>query len=120
MAKEYGANKLALGHHFDDAAETMMLNLFFEARVGCFSPVTYLSRKEITVIRPLILTEERMIKAFVKKASLPVIKSPCPMDKTSERAKVKELLHGLDREHRGIYTRIVGALERGHIDGWHE
>lgn len=120
MAKEYGANKLALGHHFDDAAETMMLNLFFEARVGCFSPVTYLSRKEITVIRPLILTEERMIKAFVKKASLPVIKSPCPMDKTSERTKVKELLHGLDREHRGIYTRIVGALERGHIDGWHE
>ena len=113
-------NKLALGHHFDDAAETVMLNLFFEARIGCFSPVTYLSRKDLTMIRPLLLTEERDIKTFVKKASLPVMKSPCPMDKTSERAKMKDMLHAFDREHRGLYTRIVGAVERGGIDGWHE
>ena len=113
LAKEYGVNKLALGHHFDDAAETVMLNLFFEARIGCFSPVTYLSRKDLTMIRPLLLTEERDIKTFVKKASLPVMKSPCPMDKTSERAKMKDMLHAFDREHRGLYTRIVGAVERG-------
>ena len=120
LAKEYGVNKLALGHHFDDAAEPVMLNLFFEARIGCFSPVTYLSRKDLTMIRPLLLTEERDIKTFVKKASLPVMKSPCPMDKTSERAKMKDMLHAFDREHRGLYTRIVGAVERGGIDGWHE
>ena len=120
LAKEYGVNKLALGHHFDDAAETVMLNLFFEARIGCSSPVTYLSRKDLTMIRPLLLTEERDIKTFVKKASLPVMKSPCPMDKTSERAKMKDMLHAFDREHRGLYTRIVGAIERGGIDGWHE
>lgn len=120
LAKEYGVNKLALGHHFDDAAETVMLNLFFEARIGCFSPLTYLSRKDLTMIRPLLLTEERDIKTFVKKASLPVMKSPCPMDKTSERAKMKDMLHAFDREHRGLYTRIVGAVERGGIDGWHE
>lgn len=120
LAKDYGVNKLALGHHFDDAAETVMLNLFFEARIGCFSPVTYLSRKDLTMIRPLLLTEERDIKTFVKKASLPVMKSPCPMDKTSERAKMKDMLHAFDREHRGLYTRIVGAIERGGIDGWHE
>ena len=120
LAKEYGVNKLALGHHFDDAAETVMLNLFFEARIGCFSPVTYLSRKDLTMIRPLLLTEERDIKTFVKKASLPVMKSPCPMDKTSDRAKMKDMLHAFDREHRGLYTRIVGAVERGGIDGWHE
>ena len=120
LAKEYGVNKLALGHHFDDAAETVMLNLFFEARIGCFSPVTYLSRKDLTMIRPLLLTEERDIKTFGKKASLPVMKSPCPMDKTSERAKMKDMLHAFDREHRGLYTRIVGAVERGGIDGWHE
>ena len=69
---------------------------------------------------PLLLTEERDIKTFVKKASLPVMKSPCPMDKTSERAKMKDMLHAFDREHRGLYTRIVGAVERGGIDGWHE
>lgn len=119
-AKELGCTKIALGHHFDDAAETFMLNLFFEGRVGCFRPVTYLSRSDMTVIRPMILTEERLIKSFVKKASLPVEKTPCPEDKETEREEMKTLLHSLDRKHRGIYRRIVGAIERGGIDGWKE
>ena len=119
-AKELGCTKIALGHHFDDAAETFMLNLFYEGRVGCFRPVTYLSRSDMTVIRPMILTEERVIKSFVKKAALPVEKSPCPEDKETEREEMKTLLHSLDRKHRGIYRRIVGAIERGGIDGWKE
>ena len=58
-AKELGCNKLALGHHKDDAVETFIMNLFDQGRIGCFSPVSYLSRKDLTVIRPLILAEER-------------------------------------------------------------
>lgn len=118
VAKEIGCNKIALGHHYDDAAETLMLNLFYEGRIGSFRPVTYLSRSEMTVIRPMILTEERMIKSFVKKTSLPVEQTPCPEDKATEREEMKELLHSLDRRHRGIYRRIVGALERSGLDGW--
>lgn len=119
-AKELGCNKIALGHHFDDVVETFMLNLFFEGRVGSFSPVTLLSRKELYVIRPLVLTEERMIKSFAKKTELPVEKSPCPEDRNTEREYMKEYLHSFDRRHRGLYRRIFGALERGNIDGWHE
>lgn len=119
-AKELGCNKIALGHHFDDVVETFMLNLFFEGRVGSFSPVTLLSRKELYVIRPLVMTEERMIKSFTKKAGLPVEESPCPEDKHTEREYIKEYLHAFDRRHRGLYRRIFGALERGSIDGWHE
>lgn len=119
-AKELGCNKVALGHHFDDVVETFMLNLFFEGRVGSFSPVTLLSRKELYVIRPLVMTEERMIKSFAKKITLPVEKSPCPEDKHTEREYMKEYLHTFDRRHRGLYRRIFGALERGNIDGWHE
>ncbi len=119
-AKELGCNKIALGHHFDDVAETFMLNLFFEGRIGCFSPVTELSRKELILIRPLILTEEKMIKSFVRKVTLPVEKSPCPEDKHTEREYMKEYLFTFDRKHRGLYRRIVGALERSGIDGWHE
>lgn len=117
-AKEMGCNKLALGHHFDDAAETMMLNLFFEGRVGCFSPVTYMDRSKMYVIRPFVMTEEKLIKSFVKKAQLPVESSPCPANGNTERANMKEYLFQFDREHRGLYRRIVGSLERGHIDGW--
>jgi len=118
LALENGCNKIALGHHYDDAAETFMLNLFFEGRVGCFSPVTYLSRKDLTMIRPLVLTEEKEIKRFARKAALPVEESPCPADKHSEREYMKEYLRAFDVKHRGLYRRIVGAMERGHIDGW--
>ena len=119
-AKAIGCNKIALGHHYDDAAETLMLNLFYEGRIGCFRPVTYLSRSDMTVIRPMILTEERQIKSFVKKAALPVEETPCPEDEHTEREEMKTLLHSLDRKHRGIYRRIVGALERSGLDGWKE
>jgi len=119
-AKEAGCNKIALGHHYDDAVETFMLNLFFEGRVGCFSPVTLLSKKELILIRPLVLTEEKMIKQFVKKVPLPVEKSPCPEDEHTERENMKQYLYEFDRKHRGLYRRLLGALERGNIDGWHE
>ncbi|MBR6917257.1 MAG: tRNA 2-thiocytidine biosynthesis protein TtcA [Clostridia bacterium] len=119
-AKALGCNKIALGHHYDDAAETLMLNLFYEGRIGCFRPVTYLSRSDMYVIRPMILTEERQIKSFAKKASLPVEATPCPEDEHTEREEMKTLLHSLDRQHRGIYRRVVGALERSGIDGWKE
>lgn len=118
LALEQGCNKIALGHHYNDAAETFMLNLFFEGRVGCFSPVTYLSRKDLTMIRPLVLTEEKEIKRFVRAVALPVEVSPCPADKHSQREYMKDYLRAFDMQHRGLYRRIVGAMERGHIDGW--
>ena len=118
-ARENGCNKLALGHHFDDAAETMMLNLFFEGRIGCFSPVTYLSRKDITLIRPLVHTKEKSIRSFAKHAELPVKKSPCPADGNTQRAYMKEYLKEFETSHhKGLYERLVGALERGEVDGW--
>ena len=117
-AKEIGCNKIALGHHFDDVAETFMLNLFFEGRIGAFAPVTYLSRKDLTMIRPLIYTHEKEIKAFAKGANLPVTKSPCPADGNTEREEMKQLLHRLERENPGLRYRIFGAMQRSEIDGF--
>ena len=74
-AKEIGCNKVALGHHFDDVVETFMLNLFFEGRLGCFQPVTYLSNTDITLIRPMIYMPEKDVKYFASKTELPIIKS---------------------------------------------
>lgn len=119
-SKELGCNKIALGHHQDDVVETFMLNLFFEGRIGAFRPVTYLSRKNLTMIRPLIYTHEKEIISFSKKESLPVYKSPCPADGHTERAKMKELLSPFDKEHAGLYHRILGAIQRAEVDGFHE
>ena len=119
-AKAVGANSLALGHHLDDAVETFMLSLTNEGRIGCFSPVTEYDDNGIKVIRPLVYAREYEVAAVARAEKLPVVKSPCPEDGETEREKMKEYLRTLDREHRGIHRRILGAMERGHIDGWRE
>ncbi len=118
IAKESGCNKVALGHHLDDAAETFIMNLFDGGRIDCFQPKTYLSDRDIYVIRPMIFASESLIAGQCRKAGLPVVKNKCPMDKTSNRQRTKDLLKKLNKEYPGIREKIVGALQRGEIDGW--
>lgn len=118
--KRQGCNKLALGHHFDDVVDTFMLNLFYEGRLGSFSPVTYLSRKDLTMIRPLIYAQEKDVRYFVNHHPLPVIKSPCPADKHTERESMKRLLADLEKSNKGLRHRIFGALQKAGIDGYKE
>ena len=117
-AKDLGCNKIAFGHHFDDVVETFMLNLFHEGRIGCFQPVTYLSRADITLIRPRIYMPEKDVRYFANRENLPVVKSPCPADGHTEREEMKKLLDTLERQHKGIRHRIFGAISRGEIDGF--
>ncbi len=117
-AKEMNCNKLALGHHMDDAAETFLMNLLSGGRIECFRPVTYLSRKDIYVIRPMVLAREGAVSCAAKHRSLPVQKSGCPMDGHSERENMKDLLNTLERKYPHLREKIVGALERGNLDGW--
>lgn len=117
-AKELGATRVALGHHFDDAVDTFMLNLFFEGRIGCFSPVSYLSRADLYLIRPLIYAQEKDIRYFVNHSDLPVLKSPCPADHNTERERMKTLLSTLEKDYDGLKHRIFGAMCRGEIDGF--
>jgi len=117
-AKALGANKVALGHHYDDATETFMLNLIHEGRLGCFRPVTYLDRSDLTVIRPLIYLREKEVARFVLGHGIPVVKNPCPADGATQRQSVKELLKELDGKYPGVEERIFGAVQRSGIDGW--
>ena len=119
-AGEIGCNKLALGHHFDDAVETFMMNLFSEGRIGCFPPKVYFDKSNITVIRPLVYTKEKDITYFVNKSKVPVTKSPCPVDKNSDRENMKRILRDLEKDYKGLKQRIFGAMERAEIDGYKE
>ena len=118
MAKELGCNKVALGHHADDAVETFMMNLFQEGRIGCFSPVTYLSRKDLTVIRPLIYALEKDVEHCVRVNGLPVVKSRCPADKHTTRQWTKEFLAQMEQQMPGLRKRLMGAVRRGEVSGW--
>ncbi|MCI8589582.1 MAG: tRNA 2-thiocytidine(32) synthetase TtcA [Clostridiales bacterium] len=117
-AKTNGCNKIALGHHFDDIIDTFMLNLIHEGRLGAFSPVTYLSRKEITMIRPLIYAKEKDIQYFIKHNDIPIITSTCPEDKHTEREEIKQMIEALNRKYNGFSHRVMNAIETAQLSGY--
>ncbi|MBE6544137.1 MAG: tRNA 2-thiocytidine(32) synthetase TtcA [Ruminococcaceae bacterium] len=114
-----GCNKLALGHHFDDVIDTFMLNLIYEGRIGCFSPITYLSNRQISMIRPMIYAKESDIKYFMKTNDIPIVKSTCPEDKHTKREDVKKLIDSIEADNEGFRHRIFTAIQNGNIDGFH-
>ena len=117
-ACEQGCRVVALGHHYDDVVDTFMLNLFYEGRIGCFQPVTDLSRVGVRVIRPLIYLPEKQVRTFTAKESLPVVKSACPADGNTQRTEMNNLINTLDRESPGLRHRIFGAIQRADVDGF--
>lgn len=116
-AKAAGCNKVALGHHNEDVIETFYLSLFFEGRLNCFSPVTYLSRKDIFVIRPMIYVAEGDIKGYAARAELPIIKNKCPMDGKSRREDMKEFINQKQAEDKFFKKKMLNAIQTG-LDNW--
>ena len=113
-----GLNKIALGHHYDDAVETMLMSLFLEGRISCFQPVTYLDRSRVTQIRPLLYVQEREVRGAVRRLGLPVVKNPCPANGSTKREEMKELLLRLDKTYPQLKKKIFGAIQRYPLYGW--
>ena len=116
--KEKGFNKVALGHHYDDAVETFLLSLFYEGRISCFEPVTYLSRADLTQIRPMLYVGEKAVESFSKRMELPVVENRCPADNNTKRQEVKELLASLQKQYPDLKTKIFGAMQRLPLPQW--
>ncbi len=116
--KELGCNKFAYAHHKDDVIETFLMSLLLEGRVHTFSPVTYLDRTYLTLIRPLIYITEADIIGFQNKYKLPVVPNQCPADKETKREYAKQLLSSIHSELPGVRERIFTAIQNGGFDGW--
>ncbi len=116
--KAAGCNKVAYAHHKDDVVETMLMSLIFEGRFHTFSPVTYLDRMDLTVIRPLMYMNEADVIGFINKYEVPVVKSPCPADGYTKREYVKQLLRSLNQENPGVKERMFNAIQTGNLKGW--
>ena len=117
-AKELGCNKIALGHHLDDAAQTVLMNLFNGGTFSCFSPKSYLSRKELYMIRPMIFVPERYIEKLVKRENLPIVKSACPADGVTERQDMNDLIEQLGGKYENLPSKLIHALQKGKVSGW--
>lgn len=107
-AKELGCNKVALAHSADDFVETFMLSLIYEGRLSTIQPSSYLSRSEITVIRPMIYVDEKDIIDYAVK--LPILLNPCPQDKNSKRQYVKSLIATVGKDIPNVNLIMKSAL----------
>jgi len=116
--KELGLNKIALGHHLDDAVETFFLSLFYEGRLSCFQPVTWLDRMEISQIRPLLYCGEGMVRGAAMRHQLPVVHNPCPADGNTRRQEVKELVAELSKTYPKLKEYVFGAMQRLPLPAW--
>ena len=113
-----GCNKLALGHHYDDAVETFLMSLLFEGRISCFQPVTNLDRSGVIQIRPMLYLHERTVDNFAERVALPVLTNRCPVDKETKREEVKQLIFELSAKYPDLKERIFGAMQRYPLPEW--
>lgn len=112
IAIREGCNKIALGHNQDDVLETFLLNLFYTGNISTFSPVSYMDRSKITLIRPLLYTPEKEIRKFIRKNNFEVMPKVCPMDGISKREDMKQLIFSLTKDIPMIRANLFGAIER--------
>ena len=115
---ELGCNKVALGHHYDDAVETFFLSLFYEGRLSCFQPVTNLDRTGVIQIRPMLYLSEKTIAHFAARHGLPIVHNPCPADKNTKRQEVKDLVYELSSRYPDLKERVFGAMQRLPLPEW--
>ena len=117
-AEELGCNKVALGHNKDDVVETFFMSLFYEGRINCFAPVSYLDRSKLYSIRPLMYVPEWECRSFVTKSGIDIVKNPCLADGNTKRQETKELLAELSKNYDNLQEKVFGAIKRSQIKGW--
>lgn len=117
-ALRLGCNKIALGHTFDDAVETFLMSQIFEGRISCFSPVTHMDRKGLYQIRPLLYTDEKIIRHVVKKIDINVVKNPCPANGNTKREEIKQFVYEMNKKYPGYSVKIFNSMQRLPLSGW--
>jgi tRNA(Ile)-lysidine synthase TilS/MesJ len=109
-ALKLGCNKVALGHHLDDAIQTYMINLIYTGKMDTFKPVTYLDRTDLYLIRPLIQLPENVLFSLVKRERLPLFDNPCPVSGKTKRKEMEELIEELSIRYPDLREKWRSAL----------
>ncbi|HIT72955.1 MAG TPA: tRNA 2-thiocytidine(32) synthetase TtcA [Candidatus Fimicola cottocaccae] len=117
-AEKLGCNKVALGHNKDDVIETFFMSLFYEGRINTFAPVSYLDRKKLYSIRPLMYVPEYEAKSFVTKSGISIVKNPCLADGNTKRQETKEFIASISKNYDNLPEKVFGAIQRSYLKGW--
>ena len=120
-AKELSCNKIALGHHQDDAIETLFMNMIHGSKIATFQPVQYMSRMNMSMIRPLIYCKESQIIHACQINEIPSAKKICPNDGITMRQEMKEMLENIYQSYPQARDNFLTALSNEQqISLWHK
>lgn len=121
-AKKLNCNKVAMGHHADDAIETFFMNMINEGRIATFKPKMYLDRSNIWFIRPFILGREKDIAKAARQEKMPIVPCGCPMEGFTQRDSMKDFLAEnfyKNKKWEASYKNFLNALLNGkEFDLW--
>ena len=121
VAKELGCNKVAFGHHADDAVETLLMNAIYCGKLATFTPSMHLSNVDIDFIRPLIYASEKDILSVLKKENIPFVISTCPNEGITSRSETKELLEDLYKKYPSAKANFLHMLSNSeNVELWHK
>jgi len=116
--KDNDFNKLAFGHHLDDAVETYLMSIFYSGQLKTLQPKRYLSKNKIEIIRPLIYLREDVIAEEVRNKEISISKSPCPYDGSTIRAEVREAFQKYFEDDL-LFCNLVSAMrEKNNRELW--
>lgn len=117
-AEYLGCNKIALGHNRDDVIETLFMSLFYEGRIHTFSPVTFLDRKKLYSIRPLMYVPEKDVVGFINKQGINIVKNKCIVDGHTKREDMKQFVKEQVKKYDNFEEKVFSAIKNSDIKGW--
>ncbi|MFN2340841.1 MAG: tRNA 2-thiocytidine biosynthesis TtcA family protein [Halanaerobium sp.] len=107
--EENNYNKLAFGHHLDDAVETYLMSIFYSGQLKTLQPKRYLSESGVEIIRPLIYLREDLIIEEIKKRKIKLTKSSCPYAGNSARAEIRnDFAKYFDNQQ--LFANLISAM----------
>ncbi len=119
-AKKLNCNKIAFGHHADDAIETLLMNAIYGGRLATFKPTMYMSRTDTTFIRPFVYAYESDIEKAIMESKVPIVRSTCPMDGYTKRTETKHMLNDLYEKYPMAKDNFLLMLHNDDkTDLWH-
>jgi tRNA 2-thiocytidine biosynthesis protein TtcA len=110
IARNLRANVIAFGHTADDFCESFLRNAMFNGRISALPPVTWSSKREFRLIRPLVYVNEELTRAFAGRLGAPVIPCGCSQKTGTVRRTLRDMFAQVEKDHPFLKETLLSAM----------